>query len=435
MRAVRIIPTLFAAVALASALAFDACAQADPTIRERAASEKQALLDTLKSLVEIETGSRDIEGLDRLAALVAERLRALGGEVDVIEPPAADVYRMEDTPEKIGKVVRGVFRGSGTKKILLIAHMDTVYPRGMLAKQPFRIEGPRAYGLGIADDKQGVALILHSVKVLKDLGFREYGTLTVLLNGDEEIGSPASRTLLTRHGAEADATLSFEASRVAADKLQLATLGIASVTLKVRGRASHAGSRPEAGINSLYEMAHQVLQMRDLSEPERGIKMNWTVANAGFTRNVIPPEATAQADVRIIRVEDYDRIESRIRERMKNQLVKDAKVELLFERSRPPLAPTDAARGLARHAQAVYKELGLDLSIDESTEGGGGTDAAFAALGAKGAVVERFGLRGYGAHTTESEYVLIDSIEPRLYLVARLVMDVSRGKWKAGETR
>ena len=153
---------------------------------------------------------------------------------------------MEDTPAQIGKMVRATFTGTGTKKILLLAHMDTVYPRGMLAKQPFRIKGDRAYGVGIADDKQGIAVIIHTIAMLKAMNFRDYGTLTVLINADEEISSPGSRSLITRLGAEHDAVLSFEGSRAESDKLALATAGIASVTLNVQGRASHAGSAPGA---------------------------------------------------------------------------------------------------------------------------------------------------------------------------------------------
>ena len=215
-------------------------------VRSLAMQEKPALIETLKELVSIESGSTDIQGLDTLARLIAGRLQALDGTVEVIEP-GADVYRMHDTPEKIGGMVRATFLGTGTKKILLIAHMDTVYPRGMLAQQPFRIEGRRAYGLGIADDKQGIAVILHTLAILKTLRFREYGTLTVFINGDEEISSPASRNLLTQLGSEHDAVFSLEASRVTSDKLSLATSGIAAVTLTVRGRRAR---RRETGAGS-----------------------------------------------------------------------------------------------------------------------------------------------------------------------------------------
>ena len=140
---------------------------------------------------------------------------------------------------------------------------------------------------------------------------------------------------------------------------------------------------------------------------------------------MIPPNAQGIADVRVLRVADYDGIERTVRERVKNQLLLDAKVELLFERRRPPLEATDASRVLAAHAQTVYRELGKTLVVDHVAEGGG-TDAAFASLKTKAPVIERFGLRGFGAHTIEAEYVLISSIEPRLYLLTRMVMELGR---------
>ncbi|RIX77208.1 M20/M25/M40 family metallo-hydrolase [Acidovorax cavernicola] len=408
-------------------LAGAAAAAPDQRIAELAAAQKQPLLDTLKELVSIESGSRDIEGLEKISDLIAAKFKALGGEVELIDP-SAGAYRMEDTPEKIGRVVRATFKGTGTKKIMLIAHMDTVYTVGMLNKQPFRIDGDKAYGLGIADDKQGVAVITHLVAMLQALKFKDYGTLTVLINGDEEISSPGSRALLTKLGGEHDAVLSFEGASIKDDKLSLATAGIASVMLNVSGKASHAGSAPELGVNALYELSHQILQMRDLSDPATGLKMNWTISKSGTNRNVIPASATAGADVRVLKVADYDRIEQQVNERVKKQLVPDAKVELKFERRRPPLEATDASRALAKHAQAIYKdELGRPLGADDKAAGGG-TDAAFASLKTKAPVIERFGLQGFGAHTADAEYVLIDSIEPRLYLGVRMVMDIATGK-------
>ena len=422
-------PSLAAALlALMTAVATQAAP--DARIADLAAQQKQPLLDSLSQLVGIESGSRDLEGLARIADLIADRLRALGAAVELIEPgsPASpEVYRMGDTPEKIGKMVKATFQGTGTQKILLIAHMDTVYQTGMLKAQPFRIEGDRAYGLGISDDKQGIAVILHAVAILQQLNFKEYATLTVLINADEEISSPGSRALLTKLGSEHDAVLSHEAAPAGEDKLSLATAGIASVTLKVQGKASHAGGAPERGVNALYEMAHQVLQMRDLSDPSIGLKMNWTIAQAGSNRNVIPASASAGADVRVNKVADYDRIEAQINERVKKQLIPEARVQLSFERRRPPLESSPAAASLAKHAPGIYAELGRKLGADAKVAGGG-TDAAFAGLATQAAVIERFGLQGFGAHSADAEYVLLDSIAPRLYLVTRLVMDISRGK-------
>lgn len=392
-----------------------------------AQKEKPALLETLKELVAIESGSQDREGLDRIADNLAARLRALGGAVDMLEA-GPDIYQMFDTPKKIGKIVRATFKGTGTTKILLLAHMDTVYPRGMLAKQPFTIDGDRAYGLAIADDKHGIAVILHALAMLKALNFSDYGTLTVLINGDEEVSSPGSRGVITRIAAEQDVVLSFEGGGgPKTDQIRLATSGIGAATIRVRGQASHAGAAPERGVNALYEMAHQVLQARDLSDPDAGLKVNWTLGKAGVVRNMIPPAAEAQADIRVDRVADLDGIEAKLRERIKTKLLPQSHVELDFERRRPPLQATEASKVLAAHAAEVYQELGMKLAVRERPTGGG-TDAAFAFLKAKGPVIEGFGLRGFGAHSTNAEYILISSIEPRLYLVTRMIMDISQGK-------
>src|SRR5262249_10406647 len=269
------------AVVVAACLGFALAAQATPLepVRSLAAGQKEPLLDTLRNLVAIESGSGDREGLDTLAARIAARLDGIGGQVETIEPDPAQTYRMVDTPKAIGKMVRARFAGSGTAKILLIAHMDTVYLRGMLAQQPFRIDGNRAYGLGISDDKHGIALILHTLAILGDMNFRDYGLITVLINGDEEVSSPGSRAMLPKRGGEHDVVFSCEGARVASDQLSLTTAGIGAVVLNVKGRASHAGSAPERGRNALYELAHQILQTRDLSNPETGLKMNWTIAN------------------------------------------------------------------------------------------------------------------------------------------------------------
>jgi glutamate carboxypeptidase len=307
--------------------------------------------------------------------------------------------------------------------------MDTVYQKGMLEKQPFRVDGERAYGLGIADDKQGVALVLHVVAMLKAASFDRYGTLTVLFNSDEEISSPGSRALITKLGKEHDVTLSAEPSNVRADAVTIRTSGIASAVLKVRGKASHAGAAPELGINALTELAHQIMQTKDLSDPATGLKMNWTTAVSGSTRNVIPALAIATADIRVEKIEDYDRIEKAIAEKIKNKLHEGSQIEFIFERRRPPLEATDVSRTLSRHAQEIYREIGRTLVVSE-TAGGGGTDAAFAGLETKGPVIESFGLQGFGYHSPDAEYVLVDSIEPRLYLLTRLIQDVASEKVK-----
>lgn len=388
--------------------------------------EQTPFLGTLKELVSIESGSRDREGLDKISLLISNKLKALGGNVEFIEP-GANIYRMHDTPDRPGRMVKAEFKGSGSKKVLLIAHMDTVYLKGMLAKQPFRIDGDRAYGLGIADDKQGIALILHTLEVLKKSKFNEYGKITVLINGDEEISSPAARSYFTKLGAEHDVTFSCEPSQAKSDRIALTTAGIAAVNMDITGKASHAGSAPELGRNALEELAFQIQQMKNFSDPKEGIKMNWTLATAGTNRNVIPSVAFATADVRVMKKEDFDVIERKVRERAKNQQIPDTKVAISFERRRPPLLMSPQSLQMAEHAKKVYSELGRDLVLG-TVAAGGGTDAAFAALDTLNPVIESMGVQGFGAHSNDDEYILLSSITPRMYLLSRLIMDVSRNK-------
>jgi glutamate carboxypeptidase len=394
--------------------------QADNALMARVKQERGAYLKTLQELVSIESGSRDIDGLNRISEVIAARLRALGGAVELVAP-GSDI-RFDDSPAQIGRMVLGRFKGSGTRRVLLLAHMDTVYEKGMGAKQPFRIDGDRAYGLGIADNKHGVALILHTVAILQAMKSQQYGTLTVLITGDEEISAPGSRGVLTRLGREHDVVLSCEGGGGPGnDRLQLATTGSGALLLRVTGRASHAGQAPEQGRNALYEMAHQIMQMRDLSDPATGVKLNWTVASAGTVRNIIPAAAQAMADVRVQRIASWDVIERRVKERVAKTLIPDTKVNVALERRRPPLEATDASRALAARAQRIYSEIGQTLRV--GTEGeGGATDAAIAALETRGAVIEGLGVLGGGAHSNDAEYILLNSIEPRLYLLSRLIM-------------
>ena len=392
-------------------------------IKKVVTEDQQAYLDTLKELVHIESGSKDIEGLNHIAQVVADKLKAQGGTVEIIQ--SADVYRMDDTPEKVGPMVKAVFKGKGKSKIMLIGHMDTVYQKGMLKDQPFRIEGNKAYGLGIIDDKQGIAAGLHIVNILKKLNYQDYGTLTVLFNSDEEISSPGSRKMITETAQDQDIVFSFEGGGKDGN-LRLATSGIGAAYLGIKGKGSHAGVKPEAGVNALTELAHQIGQLQDLSDPKTGLKLNWTVANAGKTRNVIPDHATAQADVRALQVKDFEKVETTLADKVKNKKLADSQVAVKFEVRRPPLAANENAHKLAEKAQKIYKdELGLDLKVS-TTPTGGGTDAAFAGLKSKAAVIEGMGLSGDGAHSDAAEYILIDSIVPRLYLATRLIVDASK---------
>lgn len=416
---------LVAQAGFASAAFAQDAAALNQSVKQKADAAVAPLLDTLKTYVGIESGSRDLEGLAKLGDVIAAELKELGMQVEII-PTKAPESHPQLKGATLGSIIYARKMGTGKKKILLIAHRDTVYSKGMGAKQPFRIDGNRAYGLGIADDKNGVALIVHTVRLLKEIGFQDYEELAVAINGDEEIGSQGSSAFLIEKGGFYDAVLSFEGGGYEKNIVRLATSSIAIVEMKVEGKASHAGARPEAGRNAIYELSHQILKTRNFGDPALGLKINWTVIQGGGTRNVIPASASAIADVRSLFNKDMDKMEADLRAAITEKLIPDTKIDLSFFRSRPAFEATPASRVIAKRAVEIFKEIDQPLEVAEVASGGG-TDAALAGLKPKGGVIESFGLRGYGAHSNDDEYIFIDSISPRLYLSARMVMDIGRG--------
>lgn len=385
----------------------------DAALLAAATAEQPATVKTLERLVNVESGSGNAEGLTALGNLLDVELRALG----------ATVSRSRSVGIVPADNIVGRIPGrAGGRKLLLIAHMDTVYEKGKLADAPFRIDGNKAYGPGIADDKGGIAVILHTLKLLKDRGFADHGGLTVMFNTDEERGSNGSKALIQSLAAEHDATLSFEPTSTPKEIMTLGTSGIAYVHVRIKGLAAHAGANPEAGVNALVEASDLVLRTLDLDNKAGGVRFNWTVGKGGSVSNVIPDEAHLEANVRYGRNEDLDALLATLRERIAKKRLPAAELELKVIPGRPAFQATPAGRQLVERAQAIYREVGGELSTVPLT--GGGTDAAYAALGGK-PVIEGLGLPGAGYHSTQAEYVAIDAIPRRLYLAARLVMELA----------
>jgi glutamate carboxypeptidase len=386
----------------------------DDALFAAARAEQQPTIETLRALTAFDSGTLNGSGVVRVADLAEARLKALGFATE----------RVSATPSA-GVNLVGRLDGRGTKRFLLLAHMDTVYLDGTAAKQPFRVEGDRAYGVGISDDKAGIATVLHALKLLRDARFEDFRRITVLFNADEERGSVGSEALIRQLAADADATLSFEGTGIERENIRTGTSGITRVTVKIVGRASHAGAAPERGVNALVEAADLVLRTQDIDDRARGLRFNWTVERAGAVSNVIPDAASVEADVRYVRESDLDDALAKLRERVARQRLPDAKLDIEVRRGRPPMQPTDGARHIVGLAQDIYHDLGLVL--EESGGGGGGTDAAYAAQTCK-AVVESMGLPGFGAHANTEEFVRIDRIPARLYLAAELLRRIATSK-------
>lgn len=400
--------TLMALCASATSHAADITPQ---QLLSRAQAEQPAYLNTLKTLVSVDTGTGTQEGLEQVSALLVKRLTELGAKVETF--PA--------TPSA-GNNIIGTFKGSGTKDFLLMVHYDTVFGPGTVAKRPFRTEGDRAYGPGVADAKGGVAMILHAIKLLQEQQFKGYGTLTVLFNPDEEMGSAGSKSTIAELARKHDYVFSYEPPDT--DAVTVATNGINQVKLEVKGRSSHAGSAPESGRNALTELSHQIIQLKDLGDKAKGTTVNWTLGKAGEKANIIPDFATAEADMRYSDVSENDRVMADAERISKNSLIPDTQTTLTLKKGRPPLAKNEGSESLAKIARQLYGQI--DKTI-EPIAMRFGTDAGYAYVpgSAKPAVLETMGVVGAGLHA-ENEYIELNSVAPRLYLTVAMIRELSQ---------
>jgi glutamate carboxypeptidase len=400
------------------AVATAAAAGPDAALLAAAEAQQPAVIESLHDMVAIESGSGNPDGLTQMADYAEARLRALGATTERIQASRGP-----------GSLVKGTFRGSGTAKLMLIAHLDTVYPAGILAQQPYHRSGNQLFGPGIADDKGGIAVILHSLAIANLAGWRDYARLTVLFNPDEEVGSWGSGETIAALADEHDVVFSCEPTSAKAvarnEGLALGASGTASLTMEVTGRAAHAGDAPGQGRNALVELAYQILQTKDVARDIPGAQLSWTLAQAGVVSNQIPERAVARGDVRIRAPGAADKLAAALQAKVtSNHLVPDTVTTIRIGPGRPAFVANERARALARQAQAIYAELdGRVLRLGEG--GGGATDAGYAGRSGKAIVIEGFGLAGANYHARD-EYIEIDSIVPRLYLMTRLLMSVAR---------
>jgi glutamate carboxypeptidase len=287
------------------------------------------------------------------------------------------------------------------------------------------VEGDKAYGPGIADAKGGIAVILHTLKMLKATGADNYGSVTVLFNTDEETGSNGSSALITALSKEADYVLSYEPNVAQQELLILATSGSGTFDVTITGKAAHSGVEPEKGINALTEAADFVLRTQDIDDREKHLRFNWTVSNSGNVRNVIPDKAEISANFRYASPDQLERVHARLKELAAKPKLAGATIDVKLTGGRPAFIAGDEGRKLIDKAIGIYKEIGFTISILPRT--GGGTDAAYAGLAGK-PILEGLGLPGFGYHSNNAEYVLVTSIPRRLYLSARLIGDLSAGR-------
>jgi glutamate carboxypeptidase len=375
---------------------------------ERATQAKPEVIKLLESLVNIDSGTGSEKGLDITGAMVADEAKKLGMRVEFSSSAPA-----------VGKNLVATLKGTGKAKILLMAHMDTVFADGTVAARPFRIQGDRAYGPGVVDDKGGIVAALFAIKLLQQMKFTDFAQITLFVNTNEETFSKGSFALIESLAKQHDVTLSMESGRPA-DGLVVWRKGTADLLVDVKGKASHAGVAPDAGRNAAMEAAHQMLQMSKLGDSAKLTTVNFTVIKSGDRTNVIPDAATMRGDMRATELAEFDRVEKEMARMTEVKLISGTEVKSSLTRGMAPMPVTPRTEALAARAQAIYGELGLKLTMEGS---GGGADANFAS-GAGAAALDGFGIVGGAIHSGD-EYAELNSIAPRLYLLARMIMDVS----------
>jgi glutamate carboxypeptidase len=385
-----------------------AVASSDPTLYAKAQQAQSDFLAKLETLVNIDSGTGDRDGITKVEDLVIGYLKSID----------ADVQTVKATSPSVGRNIIATMRGTGTGKILLLAHSDTVFKKGTAAERPYKVVGNKAFGAGVMDDKGGILLGFEALKILKEMNFTDFEKITFLINPDEEKGSFGSRELIKQTATAHDVALVLEFGSPD-DKVTSWRKGIGYYGFEVKGRSAHAGAEPEKGCNALLEASHQALQLSRTADPKKQTTVNFTVFQAGDRPNIIPASAKVQADVRVLDAQEYDRLERDFTRLSQNKLLPCTQITVLAERGRPPFPPNAKTDVLVKKAQAIYQELGLSLGVEGS---GGGTDGNYAASVGT-ATLDALGPVGGGAHSAD-EYIDLDRIAPRIYLLTKLLREL-----------
>jgi glutamate carboxypeptidase len=406
--------TRLTAALCAALLALPAqAASRNDKVHKAVQANRAGFLDLLKEIVNIDSGTGDVTGGERILNLLTPRLTALG----------ATVQREKAEAPGLPDNLVATFKGSGPKsekggRILMIAHVDTVFGPGTVAQRQFRMEGERAYGPGVSDEKAGLVNALTALKVLHDTGFTDFNTITLLLETSEERGSPGTQGLIRKLAAQHDVEFNMEPGDPP-DALTVWRKGSTVVHVIVKGRAAHAGVAPQDGRNAATELVHQIESSKALVPLSgEGPTLNLTVLKAGERSNIIPDQAEAIYSLRIRKPEEREQILAKLRAAARQTLVPDTSVAVETDPGYPPFIQTADVDALAARAQAIYAELGKTLG----KAGNGGASESAVAQSVGTPALDGLGLVGGDFHT-DKEWVDLNSLEPRLYLLTRLLMD------------
>ncbi len=366
-------------------------------------AERSGLIRLLQRLVEAESPSHEPATQAAVQGLLSEELTGLG-------------FRVR---RRSGRQTGGLLlavprrRRRAAPRQLLVGHCDTVWPVGTLAEMPVTLRGGRMTGPGIYDMKGGLALLLYALRALRAAALETPVTPLVLINSDEEIGSPDSRPAVRRLAALADRVLVMEPAMGPRGRLKTTRKGVGQFTVRVRGRAAHAGLEPAKGVSAILELSRLVQRLFELNDPRRGLTVNVGTIEGGMRPNVVAPEARAVVDVRVVSQAQAAEVERALR--ALEPETRGARLEIDGGFETPPMERTPGNRRLWRLARELGRELDLEL---EECLAGGASDGNVASLYAP--TLDGLGAVGGGAHATH-EHVLLDRLVERAALLALLI--------------
>jgi glutamate carboxypeptidase len=376
------------------------------TLRDRTQARYPRFLAALEAMVNVDCGSYSPDGVNVIADMCEERFVEHGWEVE---------RRPHDGEPRLGDLVIGRLEGAGGTNILLVGHMDTVFDDGTVAERPFAVDGDIGRGPGVSDMKAGLLAGFFATHVLQDVGFDGFGTITYVCNPDEEIGSPYSgpviRELATRH----DAALVLEGARENGDIVS-ARNGITDYTIRIVGRAAHAGVEPEKGRNALLQAAHTILAIQGLNGRWPGVTANVGVARGGTRSNVVPERCELQVDLRSPELGALEEAEAEVERICSETSVPDVTVTAESHGWHRPMEKKEGAQRLVDIAVGAASELGFELR-DAAT---GGASDANTTSSAGTPTIDGLGPVGGDDHGP-AEWVDLTSVVPRTALLAAII--------------
>lgn len=379
------------------------------SLREHCAALYDEYVRDLERLVNHDCGTFVPDGVNRVADLMASRFDDAGWSVE----------RRSHSPargeERLGDLLVARIDGRGSRRVLLVGHMDTVFPDGTARSRPYRTDGARALGPGVSDMKGGLLAGVYAVRALQGAGFQDFGTITYVCNPDEEIGSPFSGPAILEAARESDVCFVLEGARENGDIVS-ARKGVSDVRLVVHGRAAHAGVEPERGRSATLQAAHTTIALHALNGRWPGVTVNAGVLQGGIRPNVVAEGCLIRADVRAADARSLDEVMAEIERIAASTVVPDTTIDMVAEVAFPPMEKREATARLVEKARRIASGLGFEVN-DAAT--GGGSDAnPVAALGVP--VLDGLGPIG-GSDHAPGEWLDLESVVPRMALLAGLI--------------